>query len=146
MVHLVNVKVKRLSDRAITPKYQHLNDAGMDVYAIDDYVIPAGDRKLIPTGLAVELPDYCQLEVRPRSGLALNHGITVLNSPGTIDSNYRGEIGVILINHGSELFHIQSGDRIAQWVFTPFYTAKLVESDKLDASFRGTNGFGSTGA
>ena len=141
----VNIKVKRLSDRAKLPQYQHRNDVGMDVTAIDDYVIGAGDRKLIPTGLAFELPDYCQIEVRPRSGLALKHGITVLNAPGTIDSNYRGELGIILINHGRESFVITSGDRIAQIVFMPFYTANLVDSELLEDSDRGSGGFGSTG-
>ena len=141
----MNIKVLKLSDRARIPEYQHENDAGLDVCATADYVIFAGDRKLIPTGLAFELPDYCQIEVRPRSGLALKHGITVLNSPGTIDSNYRGELSVILINHGAEKFEIKSGDRIAQIVFTPFYTAKLIESELLEYSDRGSNGFGSTG-
>ena len=141
----MNIKVLKLSDRARIPEYQHENDAGLDVCSVYDYVIFAGDRKLIPTGLAFELPDYCQIEVRPRSGLALKHGITVLNSPGTIDSNYRGELSVILINHGAEKFEIKSGDRIAQIVFTPFYTAKLIESELLEYSDRGSNGFGSTG-
>jgi len=141
----VNIKVQRLSDRARLPQYQHKNDAGMDICAIYDHVIFAGDRKLIPTGLAFELPDYCQIEVRPQSGLALKHGITVLNSPGTIDSNYRGELGIILINHGSEKFEIKAGDRIAQIVFMPFYTANLVDSELLEDSDRGINGFGSSG-
>lgn len=85
------------------------------------------------------------IDVRPRSGLALKSGITVLNSPGTIDSNYRGELGIILINHGSEKFEIKAGDRIAQIVFSPFYTATLIESDLLEDSDRGSSGFGSTG-
>lgn len=141
----MNVRVQRLSDRAKLPRYQHENDVGMDVCAINDYVIFAGDRKLISTGLAFELPDYCQIEVRPRSGLAIKHGITVLNSPGTIGSNDRGELSVILINHGAEKFEIKSGDRIAQLVFTPFYTARLLEARDLAVSDRGSNGFGSTG-
>lgn len=141
----VNIKVKKLSDRAKIPQYQHRLDAGMDVCAMYDHVIFAGDRKLIPTGLAFELPDYCMIEVRPRSGLALKHGITVLNSPGTVDSNYRGELGIILINHGSEEFEIKSGDRIAQIVFMPFYTVNLVDSELLEDSDRGIAGFGSSG-
>lgn len=145
MTYRVNIKVKRLSDRVNLPQYQHKNDAGLDVCAIYDHVIFAGDRKLIHTGLAFELPDYCQIEVRPRSGLALKHGITVLNSPGTIDSNYRGELGIILINHGTEKFEIKAGDRIAQIVFMPFYTANLVDSELLEDSDRGVGGFGSTG-
>lgn len=116
----------------------------MDVHAIDDHVLFGGQRKLIPTGLAFEVPEYCQIEVRPRSGLALKHGITVLNSPGTIDSSYRGELGIILINHGDEKFEIKAGDRIAQIVFMPFYTAKLIEAELQDSD-RGIKGFGSTG-
>ena len=141
----LNVKVKKLDPRATLPKYQHQFDVGMDVTAIGDHVIFAGDRKLIPTGLAIELPDYCQIEVRPRSGLALKNGITVLNTPGTIDPTYRGELGVILINLGSETFKIKAGDRVAQIVFMPFYTATLLESDLLEDSDRGSGGFGSTG-
>jgi dUTP pyrophosphatase len=117
----------------------------MDISAIDNHIIRAGRRALIPTGLAFELPEYCQIEVRPRSGLALKHGITVLNTPGTIDSNYRGELGIILINHAFEDFEIIAGDRIAQIVFMPFYTANLVDSELLEDSDRGVSGFGSTG-
>jgi len=141
----VNVKVKRLDPRAKLPQYQHKHDAGMDICAIDDQVIRAGHRALILTGLAFELPDYCQIEVRPRSGLAIKHGITVLNTPGTIDSNYRGELGVILINHAFEDFKITAGDRIVQIVFMPYYTANLVDSELLEDSDRGSGGFGSTG-
>ena len=142
---MLSVKVLRLHDRAKLPQYQHKNDAGMDVTAVDNHVINVGDRRLIPTGLAFEIPEYCMIDVRPRSGLALKKGITVLNSPGTIDSNYRGELAVILINHGDEPFVIHAGDRIAQIVFSPFYTATLIESDLLEDSDRGSGGFGSTG-
>lgn len=142
---MLPVKIKKLHDRAVIPRYQHNNDAGLDVHAVYDDVVPVGDRKLIPTGLAFQIPEYCMIDVRPRSGLALKNGITVLNSPGTIDSNYRGELGIILINHGSENFEIKAGDRIAQIVFKPFYTATLIESDKLEDSDRGSSGFGSTG-
>lgn len=142
---MLPVKVLKLHDRAKLPQYQHKNDAGLDVCAVDNHVINVGDRKLIPTGLAFEIPEYCMIDVRPRSGLALKNGITVLNSPGTIDSNYRGELGIILINHGSEDFEIKAGDRIAQIVFSPFYTATLIESDELEDSDRGSSGFGSTG-
>lgn len=142
---MLPVKILKLHDRAIIPRYQHKNDAGLDLHAIYDHVILSGDRKLIPTGLAFQIPEYCMIDVRPRSGLALKNGITVLNSPGTIDSNYRGELGIILINHGSENFEIKAGDRIAQIVFKPFYTATLIESDELEDSDRGSSGFGSTG-
>lgn len=142
---MLPVKVLKLHNRAKLPQYQHKNDAGLDVCAVDNHVINVGDRKLIPTGLAFQVPEYCMIDVRPRSGLALKNGITVLNSPGTIDSNYRGELGIILINHGSEDFEIKAGDRIAQIVFSPFYTATLIESDELEDSDRGSSGFGSTG-
>jgi dUTP pyrophosphatase len=145
MLKPVNIKVQRLTDEAILPKYLHKHDAGMDVSAIEDHVIEAGDRACIATGLSFELPNYCQIEVRPRSGLAIKHGITVLNTPGTVDSNYRGELGVILINLSKEAFAIKKGDRIAQIVVTPFYTANLIESDELEESDRGSGGFGSTG-
>jgi dUTP pyrophosphatase len=141
----VNIKVQRLTDEAILPKYLHKHDAGMDISAIEDHVIEAGDRALIPTGLSFELPDYCQIEVRSRSGIALKNGVVVANSPGTVDPNYRGELGVILINLGKEAFKIKKGDRIAQIVVTPFYTANLIESDELEESDRGSAGFGSTG-
>jgi dUTP pyrophosphatase len=142
---MLEVKVLKLHDRAVIPKYQHKDDAGMDVCAVDNHMINVGDRKLIPTGLSFGLPDFCMIDVRPRSGLALKKGITVLNTPGTIDPNYIGELGVILINHGTEPFVIKAGDRIAQIVFTPFYTATLIESEDLEDSDRGSGGFGSTG-
>jgi dUTP pyrophosphatase len=142
---MLPVKVKKLDPRAKLPKYQHLNDAGMDVSAIGDHVIYPNGRLLIPTGLAFELPQYCMMDVRPRSGLALKQGIAVLNSLGTIDSNYRGELGVILMNHGREPFVIHDGDRIAQIVFKPFYTVEITEVDTLSDSDRGTAGFGSSG-
>jgi dUTP pyrophosphatase len=142
---MLPVKVKRLSDRATLPKYQHNGDAGMDVCAIDDHLLSVGCRKLIPTGLAFELPEFCMIDVRPRSGLAIKHGVTVLNSPGTIDPNYRGELGVILINLGAVTFEIKAGDRIAQIVFKQFYTATLIEAETLGESDRGSGGFGSTG-
>lgn len=117
----------------------------MDVSSTISCVIPTGGTRKIPTGISVELPDYAMIDVRPRSGLAINNQVTVLNSPGTIDSNYRGEIEVILINHGSSHFVVKEGDRIAQLVFMPFYTVELFEADELDDSERGDCGFGSTG-
>lgn len=141
----VNIKVLKLHDRAKLPQYQFKGDAGMDVCAVDDHVIYPSGRLLIPTGLAFEIPEYCMIDVRSRSGLALKKGVIVANSPGTVDSNYRGELGVILINHGREPFVIHHGDRIAQIVVTPFYTANLIESDELEESDRGAAGFGSTG-
>lgn len=123
--------------------------AGYDLHAALPPELPLtlvpGDIALIPTGFAIALPDGWEAQVRPRSGLALNHGITTLNAPGTIDSDYRGEIGVILINHGREAFTIGRGARIAQMVIAPVPETVLVETDDLDATDRGDGGFGSTG-
>jgi dUTP pyrophosphatase len=121
--------------------------AGMDLYAelADDLILQPGSRLLVPTGIAIELPDGFEAQVRPRSGLALRHGISLVNSPGTIDSDYRGEIGVIVINHGTEPFALHRGERIAQLVFAPFARASLVEVAELGESVRGDGGFGHTG-
>jgi len=119
----------------------------MDLYAelSDDIILSSGERTLIPTGIAIELPDGYEAQIRPRSGLALRHGITLVNSPGTIDPDYRGEIAVIMINHGTEPFRISSGDRIAQMVFTRFVRADLFEVRELGVTSRGEGGFGHTG-
>lgn len=121
--------------------------AGMDLYAelAEELVLRPGMRALVPTGIAIELPEGYEAQVRPRSGLALKHGISLVNSPGTIDTDYRGEIGVIVINHGAEPFVIRNGERIAQLVFAPFARASLVEVDELGESGRGDGGFGHTG-
>ena len=110
-----------------------------------DIVLNPGERALIPTGLAIELPRGYEAQIRPRSGLALNDGVTVLNSPGTIDADYRGEIGVILVNFGQSPFSVRRGARIAQLVVNPVVRVALVASDALEASERGAKGFGSTG-
>ncbi|GLI38839.1 dUTP diphosphatase [Geobacter hydrogenophilus] len=142
------VKVRRVrgGDQNL-PCYMTVHAAGMDLCADlgDDLVLNPGERKLVPTGLAIALPDGFEAQVRPRSGLALKHGIALVNSPGTIDPDYRGEIGVILINHGSEPFVVRRGERIAQMVFAPFARAELVEVDELDETARGEGGFGHTG-
>ncbi|BDV43180.1 deoxyuridine 5'-triphosphate nucleotidohydrolase [Geotalea uraniireducens] len=119
----------------------------MDLQAVldEDIVLLPGQRQLIPTGIAISLPDSFEAQIRPRSGLALRHGIALVNSPGTIDPDYRGEIGVILINHGAEPFTITNGERIAQMVFAPFVRADLVEVTELDQTLRGEGGFGHTG-
>ena len=131
------------------PAYATEGAAGMDLRAClgsdDPITIPPGGRALVPTGLAVALPRGTEAQVRPRSGLALKHGITVLNSPGTIDSDYRGEVCVILANLGSEDFTVNHGDRIAQMVFAPVLRADLVPVEALPKSDRGEGGFGSTG-
>jgi len=121
--------------------------AGMDLYAelAQELVLIPGGRALVPTGIAIELPEGYEAQVRPRSGLALKHGISLVNSPGTIDTDYRGEIGVIVINHGTEPFVVRSGERIAQLVFATFARASLVEVAELGESGRGDGGFGHTG-
>jgi dUTP pyrophosphatase len=123
------------------------HSAGMDLYAelAEDLVLSPGARMLVPTGIAIALPDGYEAQIRPRSGLALKYGITMLNSPGTIDADYRGEIGVILINHGDAPFVVSDGERIAQMVVAPVVQSKLVEVDELDETTRGSGGFGHTG-
>ena len=127
------------------PSYATPGSAGMDLRSADTLTLKPGARALVSTGLAIALPDTYEAQVRPRSGLAVKHGITVLNSPGTIDSDYRGEIKVPLINHGQEDFVINRGDRIAQMVVAPVTVAELVEVDTLDETERGSGGFGSSG-
>ena len=129
------------------PKYQTKSSAGMDLMAFvdDPIIIESGEWKLISTGIYIKLPAGFEAQVRPRSGLALKKGITVLNSPGTIDSDYRGEIGVILINHSKNNFIVNSGDRIAQLVIAKHESINLKNVQSIDSSNRGTGGFGSTG-
>ena len=129
------------------PKYQTKSSAGMDLMAFvdDPVIIESGEWKLVSTGIYIKLPTGFEAQVRPRSGLALKKGITVLNSPGTIDSDYRGEIGVILINHSKNNFIVNSGDRIAQLVIAKHESIKLKNVESIDSSNRGTGGFGSTG-
>lgn len=139
------VKFRRLSPNAEIPVYQTAGAVGMDLCSCMELRIPPGCFRAIPTGLALELPPGLEAQVRPRSGLAAKYGITVLNAPGTIDSDYRGEIKAILINHGGESFIIKIGDRIAQLVFAPVTIATLEEADELDSTDRGAGGLGSTG-
>jgi dUTP pyrophosphatase len=130
------------------PAYETLGAAGMDLRAAvgsEGVVLEPGGRALIPTGLAIALPEGFEAQVRPRSGLALKHGISQPNSPGTVDSDYRGELKVILINHGQDPFPIAHGDRIAQLVIAPVTQAVWVETETLDETSRGAAGFGSTG-
>ncbi len=145
------VKVMRLphAEGLPLPAYHSAQAAGLDLMAaIPGYsrvVIEPGARERVPTGLAIELPREFEAQVRPRSGLAFKHGVTVLNSPGTIDADYRGEISVILVNLGAEPFEIARGDRIAQMVIAPVSRAILVEVEDIDDTERGAGGFGSTG-
>ena len=143
----VPVRVKRLphGQGLDLPRYATDGAAGMDVLAAEDVTLPPGGRHAVATGLALAIPAGYEIQVRPRSGLALKHGITCLNSPGTIDSDYRGEVGVILINHGQVAFEIRRGERIAQMVIAPYAQAVMAEVEALDETARGAGGFGSTG-
>lgn len=145
MNNSVTLKIKKVNPDAIIPQFAHEGDAGMDLFSVDDLDINPGECKLIKTGITIELPKNTEAQVRPRSGLALKHQITVLNTPGTIDEGYRGEIGVILINHGKECFSVKKGMKIAQMVIKPILTVKIQEVQELTDSERGTGGFGSTG-
>ena len=143
----VAVRVKRLphGEGLVLPRYATDGAAGMDVLAAEDVTLAPGARHAVATGLAVAIPPGYEIQVRPRSGLALKHGISVPNTPGTIDSDYRGELKVILINHGSEPFPIHRGDRVAQLVIAPVTLAEWDEVAELDETSRGAGGFGSTG-
>ena len=141
------VLVKRLPhfEGLELPEYATEGAAGMDVLAAEDVTLAPGGRHPVATGLAVAIPPGYEIQVRPRSGLALKHGISVPNTPGTIDSDYRGELKVILINHGAEPFAIRRGDRIAQLVLAPVVRLSWLKVDELDQTQRGEGGFGSTG-
>ncbi len=143
----MKVGIKKLDERAQVPQYQTTEAAGADLHACLDssVMLEPGAIELIPTGLAFEIPKGYEVQLRPRSGLALKHGITLPNSPATIDSDYRGEIKVILMNLGKELFVIEHGERIAQMVVTKHETVRFEEVDELSDSERGSGGFGSTG-
>ncbi|RDJ26775.1 dUTP diphosphatase [Bosea caraganae] len=148
---MVAVSVRRLPHGADLPlpAYETEGAAGMDLRAAlppdETWVIAPGGRKLVPAGIALQLPLGYEAQVRPRSGLALRHGVTVLNSPGTVDSDYRGEVSVVLVNLGAEDFTVARGDRIAQLVVAPVTRAVLVEAEALDETARGAGGYGSTG-
>jgi len=138
------VKVVNTSDVEL-PVYQTQGSAGCDIRSSKDVEIAPGEKVLVPTGLQLEIPEGFECQIRPRSSLALKHGIIVFNSPSTIDSDYRGEIGVLLINAGRSTFTLYKGDRIAQLVFAPVTVAKFELVEKLSNSDRGTGGWGSTG-
>jgi len=141
----VKVKVLRLAESATLPKYEHSDDSGLDLFALEEYAIAPGESQLVKTGIAIELPLGTEAQIRPRSGLALKHAITVLNTPGTVDAGYRGEIGVILINHSKQTFQVLQGMKIAQMVIVPVLRAELEEVASLSETGRGQGGFGSTG-
>jgi dUTP pyrophosphatase len=137
--------VKRLTPTAVLPAYAHPGDAGLDLFADAAASLEPGERKLIGTGISIQLPPDTEAQVRPRSGLALKHGISVVNTPGTIDQGYRGEIGVILINHGAVRFDVHAGMKIAQLIVAPCLTVTVEEAGDLGGTVRGEGGFGSTG-
>jgi dUTP pyrophosphatase len=147
----VQIKIKRLphGEGLPLPAYQSTGAAGVDLVAAVEagspVILPPGGRRLVPTGFVLEIPEGFEAQVRPRSGLALKQGVTVLNAPGTIDSDYRGEVGVILVNHGDRDFEIARGDRIAQMVIAPVVQARFALVYQLSDTERGAGGFGSTG-
>ncbi len=144
---MIKVKVKKLHPKAVIPAYMTEHAAGMDLYTVieEAVTLEPGERTLLPTGLAVEIPPGYEGQVRPRSGLALKKGVSLVNSPGTIDADYRGEIGIIIINHGIKAVEFLPGDRIAQLIIAPVTQATLVETDELNDSDRSSGGFGHTG-
>ena len=142
----VQLRVKRLTPSATLPRRAHPGDAGLDLCAAIDLDIPPGATRLVGTGLSLELPPGTEAQVRPRSGLALKHSVTVLNAPGTIDEGYRGEVSVILINHGPAVFEVTRGMRVAQLVVQPTLAVDVTDSAVLSDTSRGQGGFGSTGS
>jgi len=142
---MLKVKIKKIKDNAIIPKYAHHGDAGVDLYSTEDYVLKPGERTLVSTGIQIAVPKGHEAQVRPKSGLALKHGISVCNTPGTVDAGYRGEVGVIVINLGNEDFKIEKGKKVAQMVFNQIEEAEFEEVEDLDDTTRGDGGFGSTG-
>ena len=147
MKNEIDVKIIRSRPQARLPRYMTEQAAGMDLYAVldDDLVLSPGQRVLVPTGIAIALPSAYEAQIRPRSGLAVKHGITLVNSPGTIDADYRGEISVIMINHGQTDFIISDGERIAQMIVAPVSRCNWHLVENLQDSERGSGGFGHTG-
>jgi dUTP pyrophosphatase len=141
----LNLKVKKLNSLAKIPQYKTEGSSGFDLSSVDEVLLKKGSRVLVKTGLSFEIPENFEIQIRPRSGLALKHGITVLNSPGTIDSDYRGELQIILINHSEEDFQISIGDRIAQGILAKVEKMEIVEVSEVNETQRSSGGFGSTG-
>lgn len=142
---MIRVTIQKLRPHAVLPDYAHPGDAGVDLYAAEDHVLKPGERVLAPTGIAVAIPDGHEGQVRPKSGLALKYGLSVVNTPGTVDAGYRGEVGVILINLGQEIVEVRRGQKIAQMVFAKVECASFEVVEKLGDTSRGAGGFGSTG-
>ena len=142
---MILLKIIKIKDNAIVPVYAHKGDAGMDLFSTEKYLLKPMHRCLISTGLKVEIPEGYELQIRPKSGLALKKGLSMPNSPGTIDAGYRGELGVIVINYGKEDIEINPGDKIAQAVLNKIEIAEIEEVEELTETSRGDGGFGSTG-
>ena len=144
---MIKVLVKKLNPKAELPKYKTEGSSGMDLMALIEYpiTIKSQNSALIPTGLSIAIPEDTEIQIRPRSGLAAKSNISVLNTPGTIDSDYRGEIKIILFNHGKEDFTVKNNDRIAQMILMPVLKVEFEEVEELPKSVRGSGGFGSTG-
>ena len=140
----IEIKFQKLHPDAQVPSYAHVGDAGADVYSVAEVTLEPLGRAAIPTGLAVDIPIGYEIQVRPKSGLALKHGVTVLNTPGTIDAGYRGEIQILMINLGTESYTFLKGQKVAQLVLKPVLQANYIEGE-LGSSDRGSGGFGSTG-
>ena len=140
------LEVRRLDPDLPVPSYAHPGDAGIDLYAADTTSIAPGARALIPTGVALAIPEGWVGLVHPRSGLAVEHGVTVLNAPGTIDAGYRGEVKVLLVNHGEGAFEVRHGQRVAQLLLVRVGRAEVRDVERLDVTARGDGGFGSTGS
>lgn len=141
----MKLKINLIHEDAKMPHRANEGDAGLDLFSIEKKTIQSGETALISTGIQMELPQGTEAQIRPRSGLALKHAVTVLNSPGTIDEGYRGELKIILINHGKESFIVEEGMRIAQMVIAPVLNIRLEEVENLSDSARGEGGFGSSG-
>jgi len=140
----MKIRIQKVED-VKTPSYAHPGDAGLDLYSAEDYVLKSGERKIVSTGIKIAVPHGYEAQIRPKSGLAAKYGISVVNTPGTIDAGYRGIVGVILINHGSEDFKIEKNMKIAQMVINKVELVDIEEVSELDDTSRGKGGFGSTG-
>lgn len=142
---IMTLHITKIHEDAVLPHYAHPGDAGMDLYSLEEVELEPGETALVRTGLKIAVPENYEAQIRPKSGLALKHAISLANTPGTIDSGYRGELCVILINHGRQTFHVRKQSKIAQMVICPVVRAEVVEVAQLDDTARGEGGFGSTG-
>jgi dUTP pyrophosphatase len=142
----MKLQIQRVVEDVKVPSYAHPGDAGMDLFAAEEYILKPGERKLVNTGIKIALPVGYEAQLRPKSGLALKHGISIVNTPGTVDAGYRGLVGVIAINHGTEDFKIEKNQKIAQMIINKVETADVEEVKELDDTTRGEGGFGSTGS